>query len=54
MATTARLLYSLSVQLGILVSFIKCECIPYRFDNGHDCKIALQSVCPAGCTGEFR
>jgi hypothetical protein len=33
-----------SVQLGILVSFVTCECIPYRFDSGHDCKITLQSV----------
>ena len=54
MATTARLLYSLSVQLGVLVSFVRCECITYRLDSGRNCKIALQSVCPAGYTGEFR
>ena len=33
-----------SVQLGILVSFVNCRCIPYRFDSGHGCRVTLQSV----------
>jgi len=30
-----------SVQLGILVSFVNGQCIPCRFDSGHDCKITV-------------